>query len=81
MTTGKWWEHKKLLESVDNLLIDEQDKTPIKWLGLCVRIENALLRSGCDTIEKLQALRNDQILSIRGLGESSIPLIRSSVAR
>jgi len=81
MKTEKWWEHKELLQHVEELLEQNNEGTPIKWLGLCVRIENALMRSGCNTIEKLQTLREDQILSIRGLGQSSIPDIKISLAK
>jgi DNA-directed RNA polymerase alpha subunit len=79
ISTEKWWEHKDLLAHVDGLLSDPEERTPIKWLDLPLRIENALLRSGCDTIEKLSTLRDDQILSIRGLGETSIPIIADSL--
>lgn len=81
MNSKKLWEYNELLQHVDELLEKEEDRTPLKWLGLSVRIENALLRNGCDTIEKLQKLRDDQLLSIRGLGESSISEIRKVLQR
>lgn len=79
LSSEKWWEHKELLQQVNDLLSQPEDRTPLKWLNLPTRIENALLRNGCDTIERLSLLKSAQILSIKGLGESSIPVIKDSL--
>lgn len=75
----KFWEHRDLLRQVNDLLMDEEERTPLKWIGLPTGVQNALMRSGCDTIEKLVKLRKEQILSIRGIGERSIPVIARSI--
>ena len=46
-------------------------KTSIKLLGLSTRIYNALIKVGIETIEELEKLSNEEIVSLKGISVKS----------
>lgn len=79
LETEKWWEHARIIGKANALLMEPEENTPLKWLNLPTRIQNPLLRSGCNTIEHLSRLRADQITSIRGIGDGSVQVIEDAL--
>ncbi|MBU6447916.1 DNA-directed RNA polymerase subunit alpha [Patescibacteria group bacterium] len=55
--------------------------TPVKTLNLSVRGQNALEKNGIMTVEQLQALSNDEISSLEGLGEKTAKEVLAAIGR
>lgn len=55
--------------------------TPVKTLNLSVRGQNALEKNGIITVEQLQALSNDEIKSLEGLGEKTAKEVLEAIGR
>ncbi|MBU6447687.1 DNA-directed RNA polymerase subunit alpha [Patescibacteria group bacterium] len=55
--------------------------TPVKTLNLSVRGQNALEKNGIMTVEQLQALSNEDIKSLEGLGEKTAKEVLEAIGR
>ena len=55
-----------LLKQTKQIIGDEQ--TPLNTLDLSVRSYNCLLRAGINTVEKLIAMSEDELMEVRNLG-------------
>ena len=53
---------------------------PIDEMGLSVRSYNCLIRAGIDTVEKLQEMRDDELLAIRNLSSKCLAEIRQKLS-
>ena len=59
---------------------EKEDFTDIDELELSVRSYNCLKRAGIDTVEKLRALSEDDLLHVRNLGKKSMEEVKQKLA-
>lgn len=62
-------------------ICNEEEKPTAGFLAkLYSPARNALLKIGTDTVEKLSEYTEKEILNLHGMGKSSLPILRSSLA-
>ena len=60
---------------------DEVSKLTLEELDLPTRIVNALRKTGYGTVSDLMAIKSDDLAKVKNLGEKSIKIIQSALAK
>ncbi|MCX6724640.1 MAG: hypothetical protein NTV20_00865, partial [Candidatus Shapirobacteria bacterium] len=60
---------------------DEVTKLTLEELDLPTRIVNALRKTGYGTVSDLMAIKSDDLAKVKNLGEKSIKIIQSALAK